>query len=275
MTGFDYSSAAEEIERETGLTTFFVDTNGTHSYLQGAEGAFLNIAKLFCCEGKEKQANSVNIIGATPLDFSVNTSVSSIKEWLLDNGFSVQSCFAMDSSLDEISTAPQAAVSLVISSDGIAAAKYLFDTYGVPYVVGVPVGKSFSKKLSADLKRAVSEGVCINSCGEKAVENAHMIVAGESVFASSLGAELGAKTVATVGIRNSEVLSGTDIFCEEEAELEKLFSQHKTVIADPLFRPICKEASFVSLPHVAFSGRCFLKDIPDLIDKDVSKILNL
>lgn len=33
MTGFDYSSAAEEIERETGLTTFFVDTNGTHSYL--------------------------------------------------------------------------------------------------------------------------------------------------------------------------------------------------------------------------------------------------
>ena len=65
----------EEIERETGLTTFFVDTNGTHSYLQGAEGAFLNIAKLFCREGNEKQANSVNIIGATPLDFSVNTSV--------------------------------------------------------------------------------------------------------------------------------------------------------------------------------------------------------
>ena len=102
MTGFDYSAAAEEIERETGLTTFFVDTNGTHSYLQGAEGAFLNIAKLFCREGKEKKANSVNIIGATPLDFSVNTSVSSIKKWLLDNSFSVQSCFAMDSSLDEI-----------------------------------------------------------------------------------------------------------------------------------------------------------------------------
>lgn len=53
----------------------------------------------------------------------------------------------MDSSLDEISTAPQAAVSLVISSDGIAAAKYLFDTYGVPYVVGVPVGKAFPKSF--------------------------------------------------------------------------------------------------------------------------------
>lgn len=275
MTGFDYSAAAEEIERETGLTTFYVDTNGTHSYLHGAEGAFLKLVKLFCHEKKKTQAGSVNIIGATPLDFSVNTSVSSIKKWLSDNGFSVKSGLAMDSSLEDISSASEAAVSLVISSDGIAAAEYLFDTYGVPYVVGVPVGKSFSKKLSADLKRAASEGVCINSCGEKAVENAHMIVTGESVFSSSLGAELGAKTVATVGIRNSQVLSGTDIFCEEEEQLERLFSQHDIVIADPLFKPICKGSTFVSLPHVAFSGRCFLKDIPDLIDKGVSKILNL
>lgn len=59
--------------------------------------------------------------------------------------------------------------------------------------MGVPVGKSFSKKLSADLKRAVSEGVCINSCGEKAVENAHMIVAGESVLLLPLGLNLAQK----------------------------------------------------------------------------------
>ena len=71
------------------------------------------------------------------------------------------------------------------------------------------------------------------------------------------------------------VMNRRNVEGEEEAELEKLFSQHKTVIADPLFSPICKVASFVSLPHVAFSGRCFLKDIPDLIVKDVSKILNL
>lgn len=102
-----------------------------------------------------------------------------------------------------------------------------------------------------------------------------MIVAGESVFAASLAAELGAKAVATVGIRNSQVLLAEDIFCEGEEKLERLFSQHETVIADPLFKPICKGSAFVPLPHVAFSGRCFLKDIPDLIDKDVSKILNL
>ena len=157
MTGFDYSSAAKEIESQTGLTTFFVDTNGTHSYLQGAEGAFL-IAKLFCREGKEKQANSLNIIGATPLDFSVNTSVSSIKKWLLDNSFQCKAVLLWTAVLMRITAAPQAAVSLVISSDGMAAAKYLFDTYGVPYVVGVPVGKSFSKKLSTEPEKSSVRG---------------------------------------------------------------------------------------------------------------------
>ena len=41
MYRFDYSSAAEEIERETGLTTFFVDTNGTHPIFKEQRGLFL------------------------------------------------------------------------------------------------------------------------------------------------------------------------------------------------------------------------------------------
>lgn len=53
--------------------------------------------------------------------------------------------------------------------------------------------KKLSKKLSADLKRAVSEGVCINSCGEKAVENAHMIVAGKAFLLLPLGLNLAQK----------------------------------------------------------------------------------
>ena len=75
-------------------------------------------------------------------------------------------------------------------------------------------------------------------------------------------AELGAKTVATVGIRNSEVLSGTDIFCEEEAELEKLFSQHKTVIADPLSDLYAKRQALFHCRTLLFREDVFLKISP-------------
>ena len=42
------------------------------------------------------------------------------------------------------------------------------------------------------------------------------------------------------------------------------------VAADPCYRDILPEGcSLVRLPHLAFSGRIFLKEIPDLVGKDV------
>ena len=39
----------------------------------------------------------------------------------------------------------------------------------------------------------------------------------------------------------------------------------KRVIADPLYKPIVPaKSAFYALPHEAFSGRCYRKDIPNL-----------
>ena len=47
----------------------------------------------------------------------------------------------------------------------------------------------------------------------------------------------------------------------EEAMEEKLKTA-KHILADPLYRPICPEsAEFHELPHIAFSGRMYLKEI--------------
>jgi hypothetical protein len=41
----------------------------------------------------------------------------------------------------------------------------------------------------------------------------------------------------------------------------------ETVIADPIYRRIIQPgARFISLPHEAFSGRIYRKDIPDLVN---------
>ena len=50
-----------------------------------------------------------------------------------------------------------------------------------------------------------------------------------------------------------------------ETELEEALKTAKTVIADPLFRPICpKEARWIDLPTEAFSGRIYRSRIPNL-----------
>ena len=56
----------------------------------------------------------------------------------------------------------------------------------------------------------------------------------------------------------------------DEDKLEQEFSRCSCVVADPLFKPIVPaNAKFVPIPHEAFSGRCFRKDIPDLVDKNL------
>ncbi|WP_295211146.1 nitrogenase component 1 [Ruminococcus sp.] len=283
MIGTDFVSAAEEIKLRTGIKTFCADTNGTFTYLHGAGQAFRLLAENFCQPPIATEKNSVNIIGATPLDFSINTSVQSIKALLEQKGLTVKSCFAMGCDLDEIKRSSEAEVSLVISSCGIPAAEYLWERFGIPYVIGVPLGVGFSAKVISDINLAAEKKICINSCKEYRSDNSanDIVILGESVFASSLAAELGGRVISTVEGGCEGVLNGADITCfdYEEERLEKILcglDDNAVIIADPLFKPICgNNKRFIPLPQVAFSGRCFLKDIPDLIGKNCAQALGI
>ena len=58
-------------------------------------------------------------------------------------------------------------------------------------------------------------------------------------------------------------------FCrqiEDEQDLQAALSGAQRVIADPLFAPIVPQgAQFFPLPHEAYSGRIYRKQIPNLV----------
>ena len=99
----------------------------------------------------------VNIIGLTPLDFSVNGQDSSIASWLESEGFEVVSRWAMGSTLEEIAMAGEADVNLVVSASGLAAAKVLFERFGMPYAVGLPIGHELPGTFADLIKTKVRE----------------------------------------------------------------------------------------------------------------------
>ncbi len=54
---------------------------------------------------------------------------------------------------------------------------------------------------------------------------------------------------------------GDEVIRGEEAMEEKLKTA-RIIVADPLYRPICPEsATFYEMPHIAFSGRIYLKNL--------------
>ena len=75
ITGCDLAAIAREIESRSGVPSFFVPSNGIGSYVSGAGQALRLYAERFVLPAHEKKKNAVNILGATPLDFSVNGQI--------------------------------------------------------------------------------------------------------------------------------------------------------------------------------------------------------
>ena len=235
ITGCDIAANARVIEAETGIPTFGIDTNGMHSYVEGAGEALLAYGKAFIKKDVNKDQSKkvrVNILGATPIDFSVNGQIESIEKFLEQNGFDVISNFALSCDTEKMANAALADVNLVISSVGIKLAEYLLAEFKIPYVIGVPYGKKL--KIS---------GV-------------------------ELGNTFHSDVIKSLKVRENVALEEKDLHIEDEDEIAVAIKGAKVVIADPLYKPILSsKTKFAENPHEGFSGRLFRKRIINLVDK--------
>ena len=294
MIGTDFKAIANIIEKETNIPTFGFDTTGMHSYVSGAYKAFEALAKRFLKrndkesrgekkesidkESREHQNSSIkiNILGVTPLDFSINKSVEAMVDLLKENNFEVISTWAMGSSLEYIKNAGDADVNLVVSYSGMGAAKYMYENFNIPYVVGTPFGKEFANKVIEDLKEVKStKENKISYDNRKIDKDAEITIVGESIMSESLAYAISKEKNKTVNVISSletdeKLLLEGDKIAIFEDDIEKCLKNSKTIIADPLFRPICPlDSNFISLPHEAFSGRIYRDEIPNIINKSL------
>ena len=292
MTGFDFEAVAEVIESRTGIPTFGFPTSGMNTYIHGAFMALEGIAGRFVREPEALDPDSpykVNILGLTPLDFSVVGQDASIAKWLEENGLSVVSKWAMGSSLEEISRAAQADVNLVVSAAGLGAARILYRKYGIPAVIGVPVGSVQSDHIWRALTRAAREyrqfRMTDDTEGPRGItrvkihpneldpakENELVAVIGEGItslsLANAIRFEKGIRTRVLCATECPDgILRKWDRMTPDEDDIIPELADATAVIADPLYKPICPAgAKFIPLPSEAFSGRIFRKDIPDLV----------
>ena len=296
MTGTDFEGIARVIEKQTQIPVFYFPTSGMHSYVSGAGMALETVARELVLptnanghfkengieieNTESKQSNSkikINILGATPLDFSVNSTLDSIKEFLSKH-FEIISTFAMGSTIEDIQKAGEADVNLVISSVGFQAAKVLEERFSTPYVIGTPV-KGFAGIIAEKLIDAAWTGksqtayFSVTSSGKNISRAANGIyIIGESVISQSLKAAMALKqgidaTVICPLETEPEYIGENVLLFSSEEEIKAAIAEAKTVIADPIYKTICAdETNFIALPHEAFSGRIYRKEIHNLME---------
>lgn len=273
-----------------GIAERFVDeptANDTESNtLQMSPRKLMSVLDSCCMR---PNGTKVNILGLTPLDFSINGQDESTVQWLENEGFEVISRWAMGSSLDEIRRSAEADVNLVVSAAGLGAADVLWSRFGIPYTVGLPIGDDL-KDILADTLKDLAEGgersitvykdVTRDSfADEEALAKGPVVIIGEGVTSLALATAIEFETG-----RNTKVLCATeplgtllrdkDRFTPDEDDIIPELEGAAYVIADPMFKPIVPErAEFISLPSEAFSGRIYRKEIPNLIE-DFDQLLN-
>ena len=281
MTGFDFEAVARIIEEKTGIPTMGFATTGMHTYVHGASMAFAELARRFVREDvKKTEKPSVNILGLTPLAFSVNGTDKAIVDFLHKNGWQVLSSWAMGSSLEEIARAGAAHVNLVVSAAGLEAARVLEDRFGTPYIVGVPYGKEWSETVLTALDLTEESGFGMQPHADDMGEG--IILIGEGVTSLSLAQAIEMETGRGVRVLcttecDPVLLREKDRLCRSEEEIEAHVKNAELVIADPLYRPICP-GPFLALPSEAFSGRIYRANIPNLVtdfEKFIREVIRL
>ena len=305
MTGFDFEAVAAVIEQRSGIPSFGFPTTGMNTYIHGASMAFAGIAERFvddpgdsCC--MRPNGIKVNVLGLTPLDFSVNGTDDSIVQWLEREGFEVVSKWAMGSSLDEIRRSAEADVNLVVSAAGYGAARVFFERFGMPYAIGFPAGNELPglladqiilnvKKIKeqggaksfGEAEISVDSGVFLDGSegkGGSTYEKGFAAVIGEGITSLSLAGtiELECGIPAKVLCATEcpeDILRECDRMTPDEDDIIPELEGAAFVIADPLYRPIVPEsAEFIPLPSEAFSGRIYRDEIPDLV-ADINELL--
>lgn len=193
IIAFDCKGVAHLLEKRTGVPMLPVTTTGNRSYVAGVGAALTEWVKRFAdptespyrvgssgspdCSANTLEGAagpksfSVNLLGVTPLDFSINGNVDAMRKVFEDAGIPVNCCAAMGESFDSLRHIFRASVNVVVSSCGRRLARYMEQTAGIPYVEGTPIGAYGATRLpelakeAYEKKRASSAGALEGAFG--------------------------------------------------------------------------------------------------------------
>ncbi len=159
--GADLEGIAAEAEYRCGVPAFAVNTGGFALYDRGVGEALEKlILKLTEAPG-ETVPGLVNLLGATPMDYSPR-EVEGIRARLLEEGAREVQTLTMCRGTEEIRRAARAERNVVVSLGGLPAAKLMKKRFGIPYTLDLPLvwqpGPDFCPKPT---ERLLVLGECV------------------------------------------------------------------------------------------------------------------
>lgn len=251
VIGTDYTALRRMIEKQTGLLSLTVDTNGMDLYDEGVKKASLEMFQRFLSKSKKKTiSNSLGVLGATPMDLVGMEEGTAIQKYYQEKGWEQVFCYGMGSGISEIQQADRVQKNVVISPAGLAAARYLKKEYDIPYQADYPLETlpdwtNLLKKIQEKKRKKV-------------------LIVHQQVLANTLREEIRKYGDADVQVASwflleKEWKESEDIHLKEEDQWISLVKEgnYDLIIGEELFQRAIPEyqGDYIALPHFAVSGK--------------------
>lgn len=274
ISGMDMEGIASEIELRTGKPSFGFNTTGFSYYDKGIVQAGKVLIDRFAEPAKTVKGR-VNIVGMTPLDFGSNGNDESLIKLLESAGWQIGCRFFMGLTLSELRSCASAELNLAVSSSGLALAKYLKRKFGMPYVVGYPVGMEHSKRWLLSLRK--------NCMPEKytVMPEKRLLIVADQVMGNSLRLALRlfdagcAVDVASFFGWDAEIAESGDTHLADEAQYLRLLKtgRYFALAGDPMLMdvPAASELNRLELIHPAVSSKLGWDKVPCLLSAEFSR----
>ena len=219
-----------EIENNLNIHVMGFNTTGLSYYNTGIEMAGVELIKRFSNENVEKTVNSVNLIGATPLDFNDLKNIQSIESFFEDTDIKINSKLFMNSSLEDVKNLFKGDFNIPLSSGGYKISKYLNKKYSMPFLPCIPIGtgKSFIKAYNTFISKDKSY---INKNFERREK---LLILGDQLISNSIRNEL-----YDMGF-NSKICVGTMFGLEKDIS----FPCDLNIVSESHLREIFKSSDF-------------------------------
>lgn len=286
VIGTDYHGVATELEKCTGIPCFGFDVAGMDIYTNAVSDAINRLLERFC-KGDKKyttpQTKRINLLGITPIDFAAHGNHNDFKTLFEQAGYTVNNSFSIDMDFDSLQNTADANLNVVVSGSGLGTAKYLKEKYGMPYVIGTPLGKNpyVLKKVAAFFDGTQLPE--LNAGYEDTLSQAGgILIAGDQVISSSIREELRLrgykKRICTAIIfkADSEFLTDADEVCANEKEIrDTVRVEFDTLVSDPLVYELADQnrTKNIPFPQPSVSGRLCWDTTPKFVGEEMEEIL--
>lgn len=262
--GTDYQALARMAEKKTGIPVIALDTSGMKLADAGASKAYLQLMKKFSADAAaaEPAGKIIGVLGANPLELGSEKNVQKIETYLKENGAD-QVWFYGLHDLNYIRNASLAAENLVVSPSGLAAAKYLKETFGTPYRICNPAAHSVCEQavtVCSDSNQKASDESTFCEYRRK------VLIVSQFVTADTIRTKLQNKAGSQVLVQTAtwfmlpkEMQQSGDAALTEEDEFAQLVRDgaFDLIIADPCLKALVPfyQGEWIDLPEFAISGK--------------------